>query len=101
MMEAMEYAALNPFEYEIMNLGNSAPKSLVDVRNAVEEVVGKPAKVKVLPHRSGEMLITYADVNKAKRLVGYDPKTPLEEMIRKYYKWFLKQEEWYKRDEVY
>ncbi len=96
MMEAIEGAMNKQFDYEIINLGNSNPVSLIDLMNSVEKVVGNPIKTKELP-LPGQMQITYANVDKAKELLDYNPKTSLDEMIDIYYKWFLDQPEWYRK----
>jgi UDP-glucuronate 4-epimerase len=90
------HALENRFDYEIFNLGNSHPVKLGDLIKTIEEVVGKEAKLKIMPRRRGEMQSTYADISKAKKLIGYDPKTKLKEGIQKTYEWFLKTPDWYK-----
>lgn len=99
LLDAMLHCCENPFEYEIFNLGNSDPVSLDDVRKAVDEVVGKPVNVKIMPPRFGEMLITYANVDKAKKMIGYNPSTSLKDMVKIYYDWFVKQPESYQKGE--
>ncbi len=97
MCEAIEAAINNPHKYEIMNLGNSNPVTLMDMIKTVEKVTGK--KVNAQEHyMPGQMKETYADITRAKELLGYDPKTTLEEMVRAYYEWFVQQPEWYRMD---
>lgn len=96
MMDAIEVAIKNPFKYEIMNLGNSNPVTLIDLMNTVKKVTGKEIETYEEP-RAGQMEVTFADVSKAKKLLGYNPSTSLEEMVKIYYEWFLNQPEWYKR----
>jgi len=98
MCKAIESAVNNPQKYEIMNLGNSNPITLIDMMKTVEKVTGKKvnAKENFLP---GQMKETYADISKAKKLLGYDPKATLEEMVQAYYDWFVQQPEWYRLDE--
>lgn len=86
----------NRFDYEIFNLGNSKPVKLGELVSAIEKVVGKKANIKRMPERRGEVEKTFADITKAKKMLGYDPKTTLEEGIRKTYKWFLATPKWYK-----
>jgi UDP-glucuronate 4-epimerase len=79
------------FGYEIVNLGNSQTVMLRDFIALVEELVGRKANVVQTPPQPGDVPRTYADVSKARRLLGYDPKTPFAEgMVR-----FV---EWYRRD---
>ncbi len=74
--------------YEIINLGNSYPISLKDFIRVIERATGKKAKIKKLPVQSGDMAITYADISKAKKLLGYNPKIKPEEGMRKFIKWY-------------
>ncbi len=99
MLDAIEKAMDKQFEYEIINLGNSNPVSLIDMMKSVERTIGKKAKTKQLP-LPGQMHITYANIDKAKRLLEYNPNTTLDEMIQIYYEWFLKQPEWYRKIKI-
>ncbi|PIR43563.1 epimerase [candidate division WWE3 bacterium CG10_big_fil_rev_8_21_14_0_10_32_10] len=96
MLEAIEYVLNKPLKYEIMNLGNSNPVSLIDMKKSVEKITSKIIKTveKPLP---GQMKITYANIDKARSIVQYNPATSLDVMISKYYEWFLKQPDWYKK----
>lgn len=97
MLEAIEFIIQNPFKYEIFNLGNSSPVTLGKLVEAVENVTGKKVNLVKMPKRAGEMTLTYADVSKAKKMLGYKAETPIEFIVDKYYKWFLSQPEWYKK----
>jgi UDP-glucuronate 4-epimerase len=97
LLEAMEFALLNPFKYEIFNLGNSSPVTLGKLVETVETVVGKKVNLVRMPERKGEMTLTFADVSKAEKMLGYKSKTPLEFIVEKYYNWFLNQEDWYQK----
>ena len=97
--EAMEYVFNHPFTYEIFNIGNSSPVSLADTIATIEKVTGRKANIKVMPPRSGEMLMTYSDISKAKKLLGFNPVTPLSEIVKIYHDWFINQEEWYRKGE--
>jgi len=86
----------NRFDYEIFNLGNSSPVKLGELVKVIEKVVGKKAIIKRMPERRGEVEMTFADISKAKKMLGYNPKTTLEEGIKKTYEWFLSTPQWYK-----
>ncbi len=94
--EAFESVLAKPHRYEIFNLGNSSPETLKSFITTIERVCGKKANVKVMPNRKGEMLLTYANIEKAKTMIGYNPSTTMEQMVKKYYEWFMQQEDWYK-----
>ena len=97
MLGAIEYVCEKPLSYEIINLGNSNPVTLGDLVRGVESVTGKAVNLKKMPARKGEMTTTYANIEKAKKLVKYNPKESLEDMIKSYYDWYLKQPEWYQK----
>jgi UDP-glucuronate 4-epimerase len=75
------------FRYEIFNLGNSHPVKLTELIGVIEDRVGRKARIEWLPEQAGDVPITYADISKAGRLLGYAPKTRLEEGIAKFVEW--------------
>lgn len=81
-------AALDkPFGYEIINLGNSRPVLLKDFVAGIERVVGKKARINHEPVQEGDVSKTFADVGKAKKLLGWQPSTPLEEGLKRTYEY--------------
>jgi UDP-glucuronate 4-epimerase len=78
----------NPFKYEIINLGNSSPTKLSDLIREIEKATGKKAKIKHETNQPGDVDITYADISKAKKLLGYNPKTSISEGIKKFVEWY-------------
>jgi len=81
-MAAMNYEVE---KYEVFNLGNSAPISLIRLVRAIEEVVGRKANIIHQGDQPGDVPITYADISKAQDLLGYNPATPLEAGLVKMY----------------
>jgi nucleoside-diphosphate-sugar epimerase len=77
-----------PLGYQIFNLGNGRPSSLRDFIGLVERHVGKRAVVRVLPDQPGDVPRTCANIDKARALLGYEPKVPLEEGIRRTVEWY-------------
>ncbi|GIX07543.1 MAG: epimerase [Candidatus Poribacteria bacterium] len=77
-----------PFRYEIINLGNSRTVPLNRVIELLEQHLGRKALRRYLPPNPGDMPITYADLSKAKRLLGYAPRVPFEEGIARFVEWF-------------
>ncbi len=69
------------YPYEIFNLGNSKPIALKDFIAIIESAINKKALIKKMSMQSGDVEFTYADISKSKKLLGYDPKTSLEEGI--------------------
>ena len=77
--------------FEIVNLGESRTVELREMVQLIEKAVGKKAQLRQLPAQPGDVPITYADISKAKRLLGYDPQVDIEEGIRRFVDWFRKQ----------
>ena len=59
--------------------------------HTLERVLGVQAKLERLPAQSGDVNVTYADVSKARRVLGYCPSTPFEEGIRRFVEWMNEQ----------
>ncbi len=74
--------------FRIYNLGESRPVSLKDLISALESALGKQAIIERQPVPPGDVYITYADVGRACRELGYQPSTPLEEGLRHFVSWF-------------
>lgn len=89
-INAMQY---DKTDFEIINLGNNYAITLNELITAIEEVIGKKAMIERLPDQPGDVPKTFADISKAKQLWGYDPKTELKEGLKKFYDWFLENEE--------
>ncbi len=87
-VKSCEYTLNNKNVYEILNIGNSSPTSLKEMINTIARVLGVEPKIKQLPMQPGDVDRTYADISKAKKLIGYEPKTTFEEGIRKFVNWY-------------
>lgn len=77
-------------KYDVFNLGNSCPISLLKFIRLIEKEVGKRAKKQFLPPQPTEMEETYADISKAERILGYRPKTEIEVGIKNFVDWYKK-----------
>ncbi|MBI4779114.1 NAD-dependent epimerase/dehydratase family protein [Candidatus Falkowbacteria bacterium] len=78
----------NTFDFEIINLGNNRPEELGRLIFLLEKHFGKIAKKKYLPMQAGDVIATWANINKAKKLLNYNPATPLEEGVKKFIAWY-------------
>ncbi len=76
------------FGYEIFNLGNSGPVELGHVIEVIEKILGKKANVKEYPVPATEVPITYADITKARKMLGYDPQTKFEDGMKIFINWY-------------
>ena len=81
---------VNP-PFEIINLGESRTTTLLALISELETAMGKRATRRFCPNQPGDMQITYANIDKARRILGYNPTTPIEEGIRKFTDWYLRQ----------
>ena len=86
--------ALKPVGFEIINLGNSHPHELAEMISLVEHYLGKKARVRRESFQKTDMMATWADIGKAKRLLDWEPEVPLSEGIGKTVDWYLKNREW-------
>lgn len=74
--------------YNIYNLGESNTISLVELIHLLEKYTGKTAKIKFLPMQAGDVIQTYADIEKAKNQLGYSPKISLENGLNEFVGWY-------------
>lgn len=89
-LKAADYLQEHQGVYEIVNLGESEVINLNEMLGTVEEVLEKKAHKKVLPHQPGDVPQTYADITKAKEMLGYKPATDFRNGIKKFVEWFLR-----------
>src|SRR5437667_12674580 len=75
--------------FDIFNLGESETFQLKDLIIAIENAIGKKAKINQLSEQPGDMPLTSADISKARKLLGYNPKTKFEVGLPKFIDWFL------------
>lgn len=86
-VRALEYDC----RYETFNLGNSHPIQLRALIQTIERAIGKRAKIQPMPEQPGDVPITYADISKAQKLLGYDPKVTIEDGIRRFVDWYSRE----------
>jgi UDP-glucuronate 4-epimerase len=78
---------VNP-QFEIINLGESQTTTLMEVIRHLETALGEKATLRFLPDQAGDMQVTYADIGRARRILGYNPQKPFQEGIRLFAEWF-------------
>lgn len=83
----MAYKRIPRYGYRIWNLGGSSPVSLGDLLSTIERVVGKEANVRRGPDQPGDVQRTWADLKRAYAELNYEPRTGLEEGIRRQWAW--------------
>lgn len=88
--------ATRPLGYEIINLGNNRPHSLMEMIGLIERYTGKKARFEMRDFHKADMKATWADIGKAKSLLGWEPKVSLEEGIKRTVEWTLENWSWIK-----
>lgn len=79
-------------EFEIVNLGESRTTTLRRLIELIAEALDIEPRIDRLPAQPGDVRRTYADVSKARRLLGYEPSTPVEEGIPRFAAWLIARE---------
>jgi len=79
--------AVAPGCYELINLGGTHTTSLRELVEILERVIGRPAVVDWQPSQPGDVPLTYASIDRARALLGYEPTTRPEVGIARYWAW--------------
>jgi len=88
-------ASLKPVGYEIVNLGGGQnPISMNHMIETFESLLGKKAIIDHQPFNKSDMMHTWADIDKADRLLGWKPEVGFEEGMKKTVDWYLENKEW-------
>jgi UDP-glucuronate 4-epimerase len=82
---AMDYDQSN---YEVINLGESRTVELRELISLLEQALGRTAEIDPQPLQPGDVPQTFADISKARALLGYNPQTQIEKGIEKFVMWF-------------
>lgn len=88
-IRSCEYCLNNNNVYEILNIGSSNPISLKTMIKTIGKILDVKPKIKELPMQQGDVERTYADISKAKKLIGYEPKISFELGIKKFIRWYI------------
>lgn len=91
-VEGIVRAIDRPQDFEIINLGDSTPVLLKDLIATLEEITGIEAKITQLPMQAGDVTLTFADISKARDLLGWQPKVPIKEGLRRLVSWYRSQQ---------
>ena len=94
-------AALQDVGYEIINLGGGRnPVSLNTIIQSLEVLLRKKAKIDHKPFHIADLMETWADIEKAKNLFGWQPKVSLDEGLEKSVSWYIENRKWLKEIQV-
>lgn len=88
LIASLEYVPAATVPFEVFNLGNCRPVRLAELIVKLEVATGTKALQERLPDQPGDVPITWANIDKAKRLLGYSPQTSMEEGLRNFVAWY-------------
>src|SRR4029453_5606473 len=74
--------------YRLYNIGNNQPVELMYLIECIEQAVGKKAIKNMLPLQPGDVPKTFADVDELVADIRFQPKTPIEEGVRRFVEWY-------------
>lgn len=89
-------AGLKPLKYEVINLGSDSPIVLIDTIRLIEELVGKQAELSHQPFHPADVRATWANIQKAEKLLGWRPQVTFREGITALVEWYQANREWAK-----
>jgi len=90
-------AALKPLGFEIINLGSDKPVVLNKAIEIIERLVKQNARIKTKERHPADVLATWADISRAKKLLKWQPKTYLEDGLGKLVSWYQENRSWASR----
>lgn len=87
-LAAIGWTALEETDHEVFNLGESRTVQLNTLISLISDALGVEPSIEVLPPQPGDVVRTCADIDKAKRVLGYDPCVAIEDGIVDFVKWY-------------
>lgn len=88
---------LENIQYEVLNLGNDRPTKLIDLIQSIEESLGKKAMINWLPEQTGDVPRTWADLQKSKQILNYEPLITIDEGLKIFAEWVREEYEGQKK----
>jgi len=85
---AIDLPAAERGDHRIYNIGNNRPETLLDFITAIERSLGRTAIKEMLPMQVGDVVSTYADIDTARRDLGFEPRVPISEGIPRFITWY-------------
>ena len=87
-LKSCDYVMNNKNVYEILNIGSNNPISLKEMIETIGQVLNITPKIKMLPMQPGDVDRTYASIDKARKILGYEPRISFEEGINRFIVWY-------------
>ena len=81
------------FGFEIFNLGDSRPVPLGRLIEIIEQHLNQEARRRSLPRQPGDVQKTCAHIGKARRMLGYQPRVPIEEGVALFVRWYRERQQ--------
>lgn len=78
-----------PLGFEVINIGRGQPVLMTDFVQIMEELAGRKSRPQIAPAPASEPKITYASIDKAQRLLGYQPSTSIREGLGRFHQWYM------------
>jgi UDP-glucuronate 4-epimerase len=85
---------LKPLGYEIINLGGHQVIDINELIRMIEELAGRNAVIEYLPRHPADAMVNFANVEKARRLLGWEPRVSLEDGVNRLVNWYLTERSW-------
>lgn len=89
-------AALKPLKFEVINLGSDRPAGLMEIIRLIEERVGRKANLRYKPRHPADVNASWADITKARTLLGWEPQTTYVEGVARLIEWYRENRDWAK-----
>ena len=89
-------AALKPLGHQVINLGGDRPQVLADVIGMIEECVEQRARIEYAPAHAADVRASWADISRARELLGWTPQVHIEEGLMRTVEWYMENREWAK-----
>lgn len=87
-------AALAPVGYEVFNLGCDEPVVLMDAIRLVEDLCGREARLEHVPRHPADVEATWANIDKARAQLGWEPVVAFREGVGRLVDWYLANRDW-------
>ena len=89
-LRSIDHAPSDPggAPFTVFNLGNSHPVKLTELIDLIEQATGRKAVRQQKPMQPGDVPLTWADISKSTRLLGYQPKTELAAGLKRFVSWY-------------
>ncbi|MDC1050731.1 NAD-dependent epimerase/dehydratase family protein, partial [Candidatus Marinimicrobia bacterium] len=87
-IRGIRYSLDKNYKNEVFNLGNNKSEKLMDVVKYLENYLGMKAKVEFKPMQPGDVKSTSADIERSRKLLGYNPTINIDIGIKNFIDWY-------------